>query len=75
MLVQEFQDVIKHYSNTATISFLIKHLTDKFETTETESSPILFIPIETVSKLEQICWWYELNLLFLLKIRIHQPHD
>lgn len=51
VLVQEFQDVVKHYSNAETLEFFVEHLTSRFETAD------MFIPKETVHKLEEICWW------------------
>lgn len=61
MLVQEFQDIVKHYSNSETLSFFIEHLTNEFvkpDGSDSDRSPNMFIPKATVQKLEEICWWW-----------------
>ena len=55
VLFQEFKDVIKHYSNQECLNSFIEHLI-RFNTDE-KIEQNLFIPMETLYKLEQICWW------------------
>ena len=49
IIAQEFNDVVKHYSNFDTIPQFVEYLNC--------GSNDCFIPNETISKLEQICCW------------------
>ena len=50
IIAQEFSDVLKHYSNFATIPQFVEYL-------NCGSNDYCFIPTETITKLEQICCW------------------
>ncbi len=51
MLVEEFNDVFKHYSNTETLPLFIEHLTGESVSGNKLECKILFLPDETIVKL------------------------
>jgi len=55
MLVQEFRDVVKHYSNVETLSFFVEHLVGECDDSTAGDSRdtcrTMFVPDETVVKL------------------------
>ena len=61
LLSQEFYDVLQHYSNFENMRNFIDFLISKKDEIDGELSNedyALFIPKETIIKLEQICWWF-----------------
>jgi hypothetical protein len=65
ILVSEFTNVIKHYSSNELmknfIEFVVNEIYGLYEKSESNqlcSKSTLFIPLETLNKLEQICCWF-----------------